>query len=368
MARRNRLADMLELEENESDNIQEAPDKSAPVTDESTDEDIGDDEGYEEDESDEEPARDEENDDDEDWSASYFRKNKAVPEKKPGKLKTFAEKKKQEREKAKAERIRNNYKFQKKKEQDDADHSNAQKPFTNPEIPDETFDDFDEDDSLEKEALARKRLKRQKYLQLTYQIILSIACVYVLFLIYGVIMTDFAYNQQGKIEPQVMTVKDVQEKKQFEIVMGQYENCRELYEKVLMLDYRISQGIEDPLVIAPEYNALLDDKKSTTDVSDITGKIKGMDIPAKYSALQGMMLTWVSTDVSEYLQLMNDGLAMNDSGILTEALSRRAVVLNDFSIITENIVSLGSSINGVDLTETKQWNPDSYIEEAINGE
>ena len=146
-------------------------------------------------------------------------------------------------------------------------------------------------------------------------------------------MTDFAYNQQGKIEPQVMTVKDVQEKKQFEIVMGQYENCRELY-----------------------------------DVSDITGKIKGMDIPAKYSALQGMMLTWVSTDVSEYLQLMNDGLAMNDSGILTEALSRRAVVLNDFSIITENIVSLGSSINGVDLTETKQWNPDSYIEEAINGE
>lgn len=221
--------------------------------------------------------------------------------------------------------------------------------------------------SLDESAREENAGKCAKFIELTTQILVAIACGYFIFLTYGVIMTNYSYNAAGTIEPAVMNVGDIRSKREFDVVVGQYENCRKLYEKILILDYRVSQGIEDPMTLAPEYNALLDDKRNVNDVSDLTGKIKGMDIPAKYSSIQGMMLAWVSTDVAEYLQFINDGLVMSDQGILSEALNRRTVIYDDFSIITQNLVAIGEPMNGVDLTDMKKWSPESYVDTYVNG-
>ena len=215
--------------------------------------------------------------------------------------------------------------------------------------------------------LEERKAKRKKIAGIVSQVIIITACVYLIFLIYGVIVTSFSYNAYGVIEPNVMTVSDIREKREFEILLGQYENCRSLYEKVLVLDYKVSQGIVDPMTLAPEYAALLDDKKMTNDVSDLTGQIKGMDIPAKYAPLQNMMYDWVTIDVAEYLQTIKDGLSLNDSGALAEALNQRTVIYNDFSTLTQNLVANGETINGLDVTDEKQWSPETYIEEYING-
>ena len=222
--------------------------------------------------------------------------------------------------------------------------------------------------TIEESSEKEKKQKRNKALRLIYQLGIAAACAYFIFLTYGVIMTDYSYNANGVIEPAIMTVQDIRNKKEYDLIIEQYYNCRSLYERVLVLDYRVSQGIEDPMTIAPEYNALLEDNKNRNDVSDLLANIKGMDIPAKYSSIQNMLQAWVSTDMAEYLQLANDGLSLNDSGILTEALSRRTVIYDDFSIITQNLVSLGESLNGVDLTEMKQWSPEAYVDSYINGD
>ena len=42
-------------------------------------------------------------------------------------------------------------------------------------------------------------------------------------------------------------------------------------------------------------------------------------------------------------------------------------VYDDFSLITQNIVALGSSISGADLTDIKSWTPEDYVDQEING-
>lgn len=41
---------------------------------------------------------------------------------------------------------------------------------------------------------------------------------------------------------------------------------------------------------------------------------------------------------------------------------------SDFSLITQNLVAMGENLQGVDLTDVKQWTPEDYVDEQINGE
>ena len=50
-----------------------------------------------------------------------------------------------------------------------------------------------------------------------------------------------------------------------------------------------------------------------------------------------------------------------------EAVVYRENVYNNFYILTQNIVSLGENIEGIDLYDVKEWAPDKYIDETING-
>lgn len=193
-------------------------------------------------------------------------------------------------------------------------------------------------------------------------IFLIVCCIYVLFLIYGVVVTDYQYNGQGKIEPQVLSVKELKQKDQYETIYYQYLHCRNLYEKVLLLDYRIGKGEEDPLTIAPEYEALLDE------VSDLSIKTDALEVDTKYSQVKNLLLKWIKDDIAVYLQNMSAAISQNNAETANNALQDKDRVYSDFSIITQNMVAMGEKISGVDLMELKEWTPESYVDKKINGE
>lgn len=224
-----------------------------------------------------------------------------------------------------------------------------------------------DEEALELEELTRahdERVREERW-KLSTRIINAVliaACIYVVFLIYGVFVTDYQYNSNGEIEPQILTVDDIREKKNFETIMVQYENCRILYEKTLMLDYRLGQGEEDPLTLAPEYEKLLDD------VSNLSIKTDAMSIDTKYSKIKEMLLSWIKNDIAVYLQNMSAAISENNSETANKALQDKDRVYSSFSQITSNIVATGDKLTGVDLTDIKEWTPEKYIKEAINGE
>ena len=192
-------------------------------------------------------------------------------------------------------------------------------------------------------------------------IILISACIYLIFLIYGVAVTEYHYDAEGKVVAQRMSVQDIREKKEYEIILAQYMNCRILYEEVLTLDYRLGAGVEDPLVIAPEYEALLDE------VSNLSIKTEALSVPTKYSQMKEMMLSWIKNDIAVYLQNMSSAISQNNTETANNALQDKDRVYENFSILTQNVVATGSTLAGIDLTDIKYWTPENYIDSKING-
>ena len=191
--------------------------------------------------------------------------------------------------------------------------------------------------------------------------ILIAGCIYLLVLIFGAAVTKYQYNSDGKAVPEKMSVDDIRQKHNFDTILTQYEYCRSLYEKTLLLDYRVAQGQEDTLEIAPEYEALLDD------VQNLSVKTDAISVDTKYDQVKSMMDNWIKNDIAVYLQNISAAISENNTEKANNALQDKDRVYDDFSLITQNIVALGSSISGADLTDIKSWTPEDYVDQEING-
>ena len=115
------------------------------------------------------------------------------------------------------------------------------------------------------------------------------------------------------------------------------------------------------MTIAPEYEALLDD------VTNLSVKTEAMEVESQYSQIKNIMLLWVKNDIAVYLQNMSAAISQNDVETANKAIQDKERVYKDFSIITQNIVAMGESVKGADLTEIREWTPESYVDEKING-
>lgn len=191
--------------------------------------------------------------------------------------------------------------------------------------------------------------------------VLIAGCIYLLVLIFGAAVTKYQYNSDGKAVPEKMSVDDIRQKHNFDTILTQYEYCRSLYEKTLLLDYRVAQGQEDTLEIAPEYEALLDD------VQNLSVKTDAISVDTKYDQVKSMMVNWIKNDIAVYLQNISAAISENNTEKANNALQDKDRVYDDFSLITQNIVALGSSISGADLTDVKSWTPEDYVDQEING-
>lgn len=191
--------------------------------------------------------------------------------------------------------------------------------------------------------------------------VLIAGCIYLLVLIFGAAVTKYQYNSDGKAVPEKMSVDDIRQKHNFDTILTQYEYCRSLYEKTLLLDYRVAQGQEDTLEIAPEYEALLDD------VQNLSVKTDAISVDTKYDQVKSMMVNWIKNDIAVYLQNISAAISENNTEKANNALQDKDRVYDDFSLIIQNIVALGSSISGADLTDIKSWTPEDYVDQEING-
>ena len=219
------------------------------------------------------------------------------------------------------------------------------------------------DQNLENYAEIRDntKMKRGNLHTRIINFILIAGRIYLLVLIFGAAVTKYQYNSDGKAVPEKMSVDDIRQKHNFDTILTQYEYCRSLYEKTLLLDYRVAQGQEDTLEIAPEYEALLDD------VQNLSVKTDAISVDTKYDQVKSMMVNWIKNDIAVYLQNISAAISENNTEKANNALQDKDRVYDDFSLITQNIVALGSSISGADLTDIKSWTPEDYVDQEING-
>lgn len=225
-------------------------------------------------------------------------------------------------------------------------------------------------DVYEEELLAEdllKSRKEEKYennrriIRKITAFLLILGCVYLIFLIYGACNTKYVYSDTGEIVAQKMTFKEIEAVENFNEFSAQYLRARVIYEKALTLDYRVAAGVEDPIVVAPEYEELLND------INDLSISLQALEVSSTYVQLKTMLENWVQTDVAVYCQRMSEAISQNNSQYAEQALQYRNIMYNDFSLITENLVIIGQSLGCIDLENIVNWSPESYVQENIGG-
>lgn len=238
--------------------------------------------------------------------------------------------------------------------------------------PDQTETGADENEYSEEDALLLERemsrIRRDKRaeerkgkVRKICTVIIIIACIYVAFLIYGLASTEYVYDDTGRVVARVMTVDDIRSLEEFNAVAAQYRQARMLYEKTLVLDYRIAAGQEEPLLVAPEYDRLLED------VEALSIQLSALEYPAEYSQIVNMLTVWVQNDIAIYCQNISRAISQNNAEYAAHAQEYRSLMYNDFSVITENIATLGYAVKGAEIEDIVTWSPEKYVQEEIGG-
>ena len=223
----------------------------------------------------------------------------------------------------------------------------------------------DEQYMLDEETrMALKKVQRGKLLagvRKGVQALLIIGSVYLVFLIYGVMNTEFTYDARGRSVPRIVSIDNIRENNDFTTMKTQYVQARALYERVLTFDYRLAMGAEDPLLIAPEYEKLLDD------VSSLSVQVGAITPSAKYTQPMSMLLSWIQNDLALYCQYMSRAITQNNISDANKATSYKDIMYNNFMQITQVIATLGSDVEGADISDIVTWTPENYIFQAMGG-
>lgn len=220
-----------------------------------------------------------------------------------------------------------------------------------PEFNEEVFErEYEENDVIKTEKLRRSK-QRSAFANMMLKIFLILAIFYTAFLIYGVIITEYVYDEKGEVVPLVYTIDEIEEKKDYELFSAYYINIRDLYEKIIVLDYRLAVANDnaDYISLSSEYETLLET------VSAITIQMEAYTPRSAYKQTYNLMLNLVKTDIAVYLQNISAALAQNDEDKAAKAVISKEVVYNDFIKTTSNMITLGENIKGIDVSGLKNW-------------
>lgn len=238
-------------------------------------------------------------------------------------------------------------------------------PQYEPPQRDEKDEQLLDEELLNQEAIRlhkeEKQERRRERLHKILTIVILISCIYIVFLIYGLLNTNYVYDGNGNVVAQIMSVDQIRQLEDYNKLLAQYHQARALYERVLVVDYRIAAGEEDPLLVAPEYENILDD------VELLVIQLEALELPSEYTQTLDMLTSWTQNDIAIYCQNASRAVSQNNAEYAANAEEYQSIMYNDFSIITQNIVSLGSVVEGADIQDVIEWSPENYVQNEIGG-
>lgn len=196
--------------------------------------------------------------------------------------------------------------------------------------------------------------KRKKILAFVSMGLASLFVVYVCFLIFGVFLTKYTYNNLGEVVPIVLSVEEIRELKEFETLNSFYLRTRALYETVLKTDHELDLNPDRALTIAMEYTEELEV------LDKIITDLKAAEYSPGYAAMYDQIYTYLSTEFAWYLQKKATAITNNSAADAGDAEILRETIKSDFALITSNIAKLANSTKGASVEGLYDWTPDQF--------
>ena len=225
------------------------------------------------------------------------------------------------------------------------------------------FEFLRDTDSTKEMKRNRRYAQRSKRIAIISYACLSVFIAYTIFLIFGLVLTKYTYDNTGKMVPEVLTVQEIKDLKDFESLNTYYLRARNIYEDVLKLDYKLANDPNSSLKIAMEYTEEL------KIVDKLITDLRAAEYPPGYAAIYNQLLMWcVTTDgqskigIAFYLQKVSDAITNNNEESANDALLAKEMIQNDFATITSNMAQLANTVKGAEVRDLYTWTPTSFIE------
>jgi hypothetical protein len=144
-------------------------------------------------------------------------------------------------------------------------------------------------------------------------------------MVYGAIVTEFRDDGSGKPAAVAVSLEDIRAVGEYRAAMGFYIRARNLYEEVLALDYKLTNNPDQALIIATEYEEILET------VAKLGVDTDAANLSTSYNQFKKQLGNFVKTDIAVYIQNVSQAISENnpdkgDNAIINRSFPRGSVM------------------------------------------
>ena len=203
----------------------------------------------------------------------------------------------------------------------------------------------------EKEKPATKREKLHRFVKRHWlKSLLLLLCGYLLFFIFGMLVSDYYIDENGVRQPIVLSFDYMKEREDYRQLRQHYDAISDLIIDITVIDIHLANEDITNMEAATQYTALLNEK-----VDIMIPKITAMELSDDQVVLQKSMETLLSNDIAVYLQKMIEGVKTGNPDSIKTGLTWRDKFLSSFDVIRNDMILLCGRVKA-DSTDIKDWN------------
>lgn len=236
---------------------------------------------------------------------------------------------------------------------DDLRNNKKKKPEKKPEKKLKEEERKKEEKKREEKVSPIQTIKQMSVKQRRKWIIISIVIGYACFLLFGLVSSDFVVDERGIAVPVAKSQSEVKTIEEYKLLKSFYDDAQAKYKEVLDTDIEIANDSSKAKLIATRYEKIL----SWYDA--YLTQLKAVEVSTDYAFIKENLVSWAANDICVYLQNISSAFSTGNQEKLSVALDDRYRTMNDFNVITSDLLTIGETIEGANLTGL-DFNPEKH--------
>lgn len=189
------------------------------------------------------------------------------------------------------------------------------------------------------------------------RLIIGAAVFYILFFLFGLCVTRFYSDENGKTHAYKLTFSDLKLQDDYRELKKKLTDIRDLLAEITVIDIHFAQERYTSYEAATLYTKVLNDR-----LDILLPKVSSMNLQEEQEPIREEITSLLSYDLALYLQNMAKGLSSNDSTTVKAALAYRERALQTYEILETDIREIAERLKMNDADYYK-WELSEAVKE-----
>ena len=181
------------------------------------------------------------------------------------------------------------------------------------------------------------------------------ACLYVVFLIVGIVKTQYYEDTDNVRHAVVADYSMLKTRDDYLLIKKDFQEIRSLFVDIYIIDMKLSNGTLKNFDAGILYKKILDEK-----VDVIIPKLSALDVAAEQGIIKQALINIVSNDIAVYLQKIIQSISGNDQAALEEALHWHEKMFESYKNLEIEVERLREKVRSKDASYL-DWNFEEEI-------